>query len=122
MRSITWIEVLGASTDSIFIMWLVRCSIFPTLYHNAESVGNFLHRAQVLWLDCHVTGIMRHLSNLEITMSEPVSEFKSKSGLGRIMPAMFYAMAGLKSAWQNEHAFRQELVMVVIGAVIALVL
>jgi diacylglycerol kinase (ATP) len=55
-------------------------------------------------------------------MSEPVSEFKSKSGLGRIMPAMFYAMAGLKSAWQNEHAFRQELVMVVIGAIIALLL
>jgi hypothetical protein len=29
-------------------------------------------------------------------MTEPVSEFKSKSGLGRIMPAMWYAMAGLR--------------------------
>jgi diacylglycerol kinase (ATP) len=53
-------------------------------------------------------------------MSEPVSEFKSKSGLQRILPAMMYAIAGLKSAWKHEHAFRQELVMVVIGSVIAL--
>ncbi|UUZ52936.1 diacylglycerol kinase [Massilia sp. H-1] len=35
---------------------------------------------------------------------------------------MFYAMDGLKSAWQNEHAFRQELVLVVVGAIIALLL
>jgi len=55
-------------------------------------------------------------------MTEPVSEFKSKSGLGRILPAMGYALAGLKAAWQNEHAFRQELVFVVIGTVVALFL
>jgi diacylglycerol kinase (ATP) len=55
-------------------------------------------------------------------MSEPVSEFKSKSGLGRILPAMGYAIAGLKSAYQHEHAFRQELVLVVIGTIIALAL
>jgi diacylglycerol kinase (ATP) len=55
-------------------------------------------------------------------MTQPVSEFKSKSGLQRILPAMSYAIAGLKSAWQNEHAFRQELVMVVIGSIIALAL
>jgi diacylglycerol kinase (ATP) len=55
-------------------------------------------------------------------MTEPVSEFKSKSGLQRILPAMLYAIDGLKSAWRNEHAFRQELVMVVIGTVIALFL
>lgn len=53
-------------------------------------------------------------------MTEPVSEFKSKSGLQRILPAMGYALAGLKSAWKHEHAFRQELVFVVIGSVIAL--
>jgi diacylglycerol kinase (ATP) len=53
-------------------------------------------------------------------MTEPVSEFKSKSGLQRILPAMGYALAGLKAAWQNEHAFRQELVFVVIGSGIAL--
>lgn len=55
-------------------------------------------------------------------MTQPVSEFKSKSGLGRILPAMGYALAGLKAAWQNEHAFRQELVFVVIGTVVALFL
>ncbi len=55
-------------------------------------------------------------------MTEPVSEFKSKSGLQRILPAMGYAIAGLKAAYQHEHAFRQELVMVVIGTIIALVL
>ncbi len=55
-------------------------------------------------------------------MTHPVSEFKSKRGLGRILPAMGYAMAGLKAAAQNEHAFRQELVAVAIGTVTALVL
>lgn len=51
-----------------------------------------------------------------------VSDFKSKSGLRRIFAAFFYSIDGFKSAWQNEHAFRQELVMVVCGAVIALIL
>ena len=55
-------------------------------------------------------------------MTQPVSEFKSKSGLGRILPAMAYAIAGLKAAYQHEHAFRQELVAFVIGTVIALLL
>ncbi len=53
-------------------------------------------------------------------MTKEVSQFKSKSGLGRIYPAMRYAMAGLKAAWQHEHAFRQEVVMVVILSVFAL--
>ena len=51
---------------------------------------------------------------------EPVSEFKSKSGLKRIISAMGYSMQGLKAAWRNEHAFRQELLVVIIGTVIAL--
>ena len=55
-------------------------------------------------------------------MTQPVSEFKSKSGLQRILPAMGYAIAGLKAAYQNEHAFRQELVLFVIGTLIALFL
>jgi diacylglycerol kinase (ATP) len=53
---------------------------------------------------------------------QAVSEFKSKSGLRRIFSAFFYSIDGFRSAWKNEHAFRQELVLVVIGAVIALVL
>lgn len=55
-------------------------------------------------------------------MTEPVSEFKSKSGLGRILPATGYAIEGLKAAYRNEHAFRQELVVVAIGVVVALIL
>ncbi|MFZ6658411.1 diacylglycerol kinase [Undibacterium sp. TJN19] len=53
---------------------------------------------------------------------QAVSEFKSKSGLRRIFSAFFYSIDGFRSAWKNEHAFRQELVLVVIGAVIALIL
>lgn len=50
----------------------------------------------------------------------PVSEFKSKSGLKRILSAFFYSIDGLKAAWRQEHAFRQELLLVVVGSVIAL--
>jgi diacylglycerol kinase (ATP) len=53
-------------------------------------------------------------------MEQPVSEFKSKSGLKRIFSALTYSIDGFKAAWQNEHAFRQELLLVVIGAVVAL--
>ncbi|HEX8615306.1 MAG TPA: diacylglycerol kinase [Telluria sp.] len=55
-------------------------------------------------------------------MTEPVSEFKSKSGLKRIVAATGYSIDGFKSAWASEHAFRQELCMVVIGTIIAVVL
>lgn len=50
------------------------------------------------------------------------SEFKSKRGLKRILPAFFYALEGLTSAWKNEHAFRQELAFVIPGAIVALFL
>lgn len=53
-------------------------------------------------------------------MEQPVSEFKSKSGLKRIFSAMMYSIDGFKAAWRHEHAFRQELVLVVIGAIVAL--
>ncbi|MDE2429991.1 MAG: diacylglycerol kinase [Burkholderiales bacterium] len=53
---------------------------------------------------------------------QPVSEFKSKSGLRRIFAAFFYSLDGFRSAWRNEYAFRQELVLVILGVVIALVL
>ena len=55
-------------------------------------------------------------------MNQPVSEFKSKSGLKRITAAMGYSIAGLRSAWRGEHAFRQELFVAVPGAVVALLL
>ena len=55
-------------------------------------------------------------------METPVSQFKSKSGLGRIVAACRNSAAGFKAAWQTEHAFRQELVVFVIGTILALVL
>lgn len=53
---------------------------------------------------------------------EPVSEFKSKSGLKRIFSALLYSIDGFKSAWKHEHAFRQEVSVFVVGTVIALAL
>ena len=35
-------------------------------------------------------------------------------GLRRVVNATFYSLAGLRAAWQNEAAFRQELVLVLI--------
>jgi diacylglycerol kinase (ATP) len=53
-------------------------------------------------------------------MVRPVSEFKSKSGIKRIFSAFGYSLDGFKAAWQNEAAFRQEMLIVVIGTVTAL--
>jgi diacylglycerol kinase (ATP) len=55
-------------------------------------------------------------------MEEQVSEFKSKSGLQRILAATGYSIDGFRSAWKSEAAFRQELFLVVPGSVLALFL
>ena len=55
-------------------------------------------------------------------MEQPVSEFKSKNGLQRILAATGYSVDGFKAAWRHEAAFRQELVGVVILAVVAMAL
>jgi diacylglycerol kinase (ATP) len=55
-------------------------------------------------------------------MVQPVSEFKSKRGLARIAAAWENSADGFKAAWQNEQAFRQEMVVVVIGTIVALAL
>ena len=55
-------------------------------------------------------------------MEKPISEFKSKSGLKRIMAAFFYSLDGFKAAWREEHAFRQELVLAIAGTIVALLL
>lgn len=52
----------------------------------------------------------------------PISPFKSANGLKRIIGALGYSIQGLKAAWRGEHAFRQELLMVVAAGVIALLL
>ena len=54
--------------------------------------------------------------------TQAVSQFKSKSGLKRIASAVAYSVAGLQAAWKHEHAFRQELLVVVPGIVVALLL
>jgi diacylglycerol kinase (ATP) len=53
-------------------------------------------------------------------MVDPVSQFKSKNGLKRIIGAFGYSMDGFRSAWQNEAAFRQEMLLMVVGTVSAL--
>ena len=39
---------------------------------------------------------------------------KSKTGLQRLVDATVYSMQGLKAAWRNEAAFRQELLLMLI--------
>ena len=53
---------------------------------------------------------------------EPVNEFKSKAGLQRAIRACQYSLSGLKWAWRYEHAFRQELMVAVPAALVALAL
>ena len=52
----------------------------------------------------------------------PESEFKSTSGLTRILKAAGYSLAGLREAWRVEHAFRQELIVALVLTPIALLL
>lgn len=55
--------------------------------------------------------------------NEPqVSEFKSKSGVKRLFAAFFYSIEGFRTAWRGEHAFRQELLLVIPGVIVALLL
>ena len=39
------------------------------------------------------------------------SPFKGKTGLRRLLSAFGYSLAGIKAAYQNEDAFRQEVLM-----------
>lgn len=50
------------------------------------------------------------------------SEFKSKSGIKRVIAAFFYSIEGFRTAWRGEHAFRQELLLVIPGVIVALLL
>lgn len=42
------------------------------------------------------------------------SPYKGKTGLRRLLNAIGYSMAGLKAAFQNEDAFRQEVLLAVV--------
>ncbi len=50
------------------------------------------------------------------------SPHKSRSGLVRIWRALFYSLAGLRSAWTSEYAFRQELALAVVLVPVAALL
>jgi diacylglycerol kinase (ATP) len=56
---------------------------------------------------------MREPSSVEppAHAAEPVSAYKSRSGLQRILRATGYSWAGLKAAFRHEAAFRQELLL-----------
>jgi diacylglycerol kinase (ATP) len=42
---------------------------------------------------------------------EPRSAYKTPGGLGRLLPATRYSLAGLRAAFRSEAAFRQELAL-----------
>jgi len=42
------------------------------------------------------------------------SPFKGKTGLRRLLNAFGYSLAGIKAAYQNEDAFRQEVLMALV--------
>ena len=53
---------------------------------------------------------------------QPVSQFKSKSGIKRVFAAIVYSLDGFRTAWRYEHAFRQELMVAIPGVILAFLL
>ena len=41
-------------------------------------------------------------------------EKRSNTGLKRLINATFFSLAGLRTAWQHEAAFREELILIVV--------
>jgi diacylglycerol kinase (ATP) len=65
---------------------------------------------------------MQILQATTTSMDQPSSEFKSKGGLKRVIAAFGYSIEGFKTAWKHEYAFRQELMVAVPAAIVALAL
>jgi diacylglycerol kinase (ATP) len=55
-------------------------------------------------------------------MSDPVSPFKGKTGLQRVLNAAGYSWAGLTAAFRHENAFRQEVFLATLLIPLALFL
>ena len=55
-------------------------------------------------------------------MEHPTSEFKTRRGIARILAACRNTWDGLAWAWRSEAAFRQEVVLIAIASVVALLL
>lgn len=59
------------------------------------------------------------------TLSKPAtveSPYKGKTGMKRVYNACFYSLAGFRSAFRHEDAFRQELILALILVPVALFL
>lgn len=55
-------------------------------------------------------------------MEHPTSDFKTKRGVARVLAACRNTWDGLAWAWRSEAAFRQEVVVIAIASVLALLL
>jgi diacylglycerol kinase (ATP) len=55
-------------------------------------------------------------------MTEPVSPYKGKTGLQRVLNAAGYSWAGLTAAFRHEDAFRQEVFLALLLVPLALYL
>lgn len=55
-------------------------------------------------------------------MEHPISEFKTKRGIARLLAACGNTWDGLSWAWRSEAAFRQEVVVIAIATIVALLL
>ncbi|WP_020655044.1 diacylglycerol kinase [Massilia niastensis] len=55
-------------------------------------------------------------------MEQPISEFKTKRGLDRIISACRNTWDGFAWAWRSEAAFRQEICVMAVAVVVALAL
>lgn len=55
-------------------------------------------------------------------MTEPVSPYKGKTGLRRLLNAMGYTWDGLRAAFKHEDAFRQEVFLALLLIPLALYL
>ena len=55
-------------------------------------------------------------------MPEPISEFKTQRGIARLLAACRNTRDGLAWAWRSEAAFRQEVVIIAIATLAALLL
>jgi len=55
-------------------------------------------------------------------MTEPVSPFKGKTGLARIVSAAGYSWAGITAAFRHEDAFRQEVFLLLMLVPLAMYL
>ena len=55
-------------------------------------------------------------------MEQPISEFKTKRGIARLLAALRNTRDGLAWAWRSEAAFRQEAVVIALATVVALLL